>query len=456
LSSNIRNTACSFAWDYPNLSFTGNKLKNCCRGPWFRPSDADISRLGKDLFSEYEPFIEIKSALLRGERHESCAKCWETEDQGVLSPRNNLIGLARYVERTGYFPHKNAKEIEALLLDLTPQQEYEIARLRSPGLIEIALDTTCDLKCVYCNLSYSTQWASESLQHVDITPEQLQREQPRVSPAFEQLFWDWFDSYAHAQAYYITFIGGEPLIIDKYYQYMDRIIEKYKTVELQQTLSMVAVTNLNTPPRYLERFFDVVDRMIRANPNVSFCVKVSQESIGARAEFIRTGLNWSRFESNFNRLMRFKQQHPLGDRIEIDVIPSQNALSISESPKFFTWLADLSDSYGYEIGINEQQVVWPYWLNATILPPEYAAYIDQSIAVIRSRTKERKSDRYRDWTEHCKFLESLKQGILQQDKPVDQRRTFIRELNKLCDRRSLDFHHTFPEMFDFYELCRAS
>jgi hypothetical protein len=455
LGSSISDTACSFAWDYPNLSLTGNKLKNCCHGPWHRPSEQDIARLGKDLFSHHDPLLEVKEALLRGEKHSSCAKCWQSEDKGMISPRNKLHGLAAYIERTGYFPHKTAREIEPLLLDLSAQQAHDIARLKSPGLIEISLDTTCDLKCVYCNLSYSSQWAAEALLHGDISAEQLKLEQNKVSPAFEQAFWDWFESYAYDQAHYINFIGGEPLIIDKYYQYMARIIDKYQSTGLVRPLRMVVVTNLNTPNRYLERFFGVVDSMLEAGPQVTFAVKVSQESTGARAEFIRTGLDWSHFADNFERLMQFKQTHAHGSRIEIDVIPSHNALSVSDSPSFFTWLADLSDRHGYEIGINPQQIVWPRWLNITLLPISYNSYIERSMQVIRSRTKNKNNDKYRDWTEYCNFLEGLRQGILHPDKSAAQRSLFIRELDKLCTRRNLDFAATFPEMVEFYAMCKA-
>jgi hypothetical protein len=454
MSNNLHSTACSFAWDYPNVSLAGARLKNCCRGPWNRLSDQDIQRLGKDLFDQYEPMIEIKTALLRGERHKACAKCWEAEDQGVISPRTNLSGLARYMQTTNYFAGKSASEIESLMLDLTDQQIHEIARLRSPGLLEIALDTTCDLKCMYCSLSYSTQWAAEALQHGDISQAQLRTEN-RSNPQLEEALLEWFDSYAYDHLYYITFIGGEPLIIDKYYQYMDRIIAKYQTTGLTRFLRMVAVTNLNTPSKYLDRFFDVINRMLDTGPEVRFCVKVSQESIGTRAEFIRTGLNWSRFEHNFHRLMSFKQQHPQGSRIEIDLIPSHNALSVSDSPGFFAWVAELSEQYGCEIGLNPQQIQYPQWLNPSLLPPEYADYIAQSVAVIRSHSVNMINDPDRNWEQYCTFLESLMQGIRDSDKSASQRRSFARELDKLTGRRNLDFAATFPEMKDFYDLCRS-
>jgi len=414
-----------------------------------------MDRQGVDLFSNHEPMLEVKSALLRGQKHRFCSKCYEAEQAGVGSPRNGLGGLASYVERTNYFPGKSATEIEQLLLSLTPQQQAEIARLRSPNLIEISLDSTCDLKCMYCNLYYSTQWASEALQHGDVTPDVLRRELPDTDPRFEQLFWEWFESYAYEQAECINFIGGEPLIIDRYYQYMERITAKYLSAGRTRPLYMSAVTNLNTPPRYMDRWLDCIGKLLDCSSQTRMVIKISQESLGARAEFIRTGLSWTRFESNFNRLLRFKQEHAEAWRIRIDIIASHNALSVSDSPAFFAWVADLVDAHSTEIGINPQQIQYPQWLNVSVLPASYGSYLQRSADLLRSRRRHQIDDVHRDWLPYADWLDGLAKSIRDPHKPREHQQAFVRELDKLCHRRGLDFAATFPEMMEFYQTCKA-
>lgn len=451
MGNEVAKTACSLAWDYPNISLSGNRIKNCCRGPWFRPSPSEIKELGPALFTNYEPILNVKRALIRGERHSSCAKCFEIEDKGMISQRTNLDGLARYVRSTDHFQFDFLSQVEKQLLNLSPEQEEAVARLHAPRLIEISLDNTCDLKCVYCNSTYSTQWASEDLRFGDTTQEKLARENPKVLPEFEQAFWDWFESYAWQEVDHINFIGGEPLIIEKYYEYMDRIISKYQQNPPSSKLTFSVVTNLNTPMPYLIRFLRMLRSLLAMNENISFCIKVSVESTNDRAQFIRSGKIWSRFESNLGKLLMMAKAGEFGGRFTLDLIPSINSLCVSDLPQFYQWVADMQNKYGVPIGVNEHQVVYPAWSSVMILPVEYTSYIDQSIEVVRKNLAPTSDV----WQRYCDFLIGIKNGIQNSHKEVDPRREFARRVDLLSHRRNLDFAATFPEMMDFYNLCKS-
>lgn len=456
MGSDIRNTACRFAWDYPVLNLAGNRIRNCCRAGAHPVSRTDIERLGTNLFNRFEPLVDVRLSLLRGERTDACSSCWVLEDKGMISPRTNLDGLATYIKRTNYFPGKSTKEIEELLLNLTPDQEQEIARLKSPRMLEISLGNTCDLKCVYCNYHYSSQWAAEALLHNEVDPKYLERDLPKIYSEYEDVFWEWFESYSSTRLDNINFIGGEPLIIPRYYEYMDRMIALYKDQDLEREVSFSVVTNLNTPDKLLDKFINILDEFFTANDKLIFEISVSMESMSNRAEFIRTGTVWSTLESNLLRLLEYKKNRSLGDRLNIVLIPTINALSISDSYRFYDWVTELATRPGYHMGLRQNQIVWPAWNSVLVLPVEFASYLDDSITVIKDRLPAyRDKELGRDWLSYITFLEGIRTGIRSPTKDRLNQREFAKQIDKLCHRRGLDFAATFPEMVDFYNMCKA-
>jgi hypothetical protein len=55
------------------------------------------------------------------------------------------------------------------------------------------------------------------------------------------------------------------------------------------------------------------------------------------------------------------------------------------------------------------------------------------------------------------YLETIKNSILYDSADKNsERRLLIKELNTLKERRNIDYETTFPEMAQFFELCRES
>lgn len=455
MANDLADTACSFAWTYPVLSMQSNGLRHCCRSAPNTVTDRETAALGIDLFNQAQALIDRRLALLRGEKHTACSSCWYLEQRGVVSARNGLFGLAEYVASTGYFPDRTIDQIEQLLRHLTPAQQEEIARLDRTEMVEISLGNTCDLKCVYCNHHYSSQWASELLRHGDITHEDIEPTLPLADTAFEQAWWQWFEHRGSKQVSTINFIGGEPLIITRYYQYLQRILDIYSAQPPAQQLTFMVVTNLNTPRTYLQKFIDLLQRIMAVSDQISFEISISAESVGNRAAFIRTGTDWQQIDSNLEQLLQFRQGQSFANRLHISLIPSINSLCVSGLVNFYQWVLSKNQEPHRHIGLRNNQVVFPVWNNTAILPPEYADYIDEVLALIEPSLLEQPDPAPgRCWGYHLKFLRSVQHGIRNKDKDVAARREFARQIDVLTERRDLDFAETFPEMIDFYNLCK--
>jgi hypothetical protein len=462
----IKDTICRYAWDYPILGISRNELRFCCRARPHTIFDDDMKR-GTDLFTGFIPVIELRKNLLRGVKADDCRTCWQIEDSGGKPPRTDFEEFVPWVHKHQVWPGLSREEVRNRLLNLNDELIEDLIKIDVTRMIEINLGNTCDLKCMYCNHHYSSQWATEKLKYNEIKIEEIETELPKVDTAYEDIFWKWFEEKTGATTNAINFIGGEPLIMNKFYSYFDRIVKFYQTNQTKNDKKYVdisIVTNFNTPPKLFQKFLsNVVD--IISSSQILLDLNVSCESIEKRAEFIRTGTDWELMDGNIKKMLEYKSMVDIRDNLS--VIPERvnfnfqialNNLCISDLPNFFKYVIDLEETYGVKINLRPNQITDPSWLSPSILSPHYAVYIDESISLLNERYSKRDNNIdysvFGDWKKYIKFLETVKNTILNTNKNIQAQKDFATNINKLCERRNLNFNETFPEMISFYEECK--
>lgn len=459
--NSIKNTACRQAWDYPVLSLSRNEFRNCCRAKTNKIAGYDFDK-GTDLFLKSVPVTKVKKELLNGIRSDACSLCWSIEKANGKSARSGFNNFAQYVKEN-LWDHLTIDEVKEKLLDLTPNEIEDISNIEKIRMIEISLGNTCDLKCVYCNHHYSSQWAAEKLKYNEIPADQIESELPKLgtNTEYENIFWKWFREKSAYSIYYINFIGGEPLIIDKFYDYSNRIIEFYNSNETpQKRINLGVVTNFNSPKKYFEKFKELTIEVMSSN-KVHLDFNVSLEAIGSRTEFIRTNTNWNLMLSNLENYLEFldtfeKDNLSTHPKVSISFQIALNSLCISDLPNFFKFVIELQKKYKRRIGLRQNQVMNPEWCSPHVLPPSYSKYIDESIDILNSMKEFDQTDYpdYGRWSSYIEFLKGIKSLIENESKNLNARKAFVKNIDQLCNRRNLNFHNAFPEMIDFYEECK--
>jgi len=452
----IIETACQFAWDYPIFMLSRNEFRNCCRASTNKiPSEAMSE--GKDLFKNFAPVKQLKRDLLTGVKNTACKSCWAIEQSNGKSPRTGLVNFSKFVQHN-LWPKKSVTEVKEKLLNLNEQEIEEIINIQTTRMIEISLGNTCDLKCMYCHPHYSSQWASEQIKYKELQLVEVEKELPKEGETdFEKIWWDWFESGAGYTVKYINFIGGEPLIINKFYSYVDRIIEFYDTHETPQNyINISVVSNFNTPPKQFEMFLKTVERLVN-HKKFKLDFNISMESIDSRAEFIRTGTDWNIMKSNIDRFLEFANEIDTGNpqKIIFNAQIALNALCITDLYNYFMFIIDLQRNNSRKINLRQNQISYPQWLSPYILPESYSVHIDNVIELIELEFVD--NDKYTvfgRWDSYIKFLKGIKNGILNPNKNIEARKEFVKNIDKLTSRRNLNFAKTFPEMIEFYNLCK--
>jgi len=447
------NTICDLKWNYPIFNMDRGEFRSCCRTPSNKVSEEDLQTLGIAAFSNSLRERNGRLSLIKGVRDRDCQSCWNLEDQGIKSPRHTPERFHWFMKQKGLMPNAPYNEDELReFLESVRDLDHPALVSNSPYMLEISLGNTCDLKCMYCSHHYSTQWATERIKYGEITQEQYDREFPKAAPSFDEKFWEWFNQIGRYKLHRLGIIGGEPLIMPEFYTFVDRLINSVGEISDQRTEKMTfwIVTNLNTPPNYLEKLFNYLPKLTET---FKVEILVSMESVGERAEYIRNGTNWDKFMSNLDKLLSRKDLE-----YDFGFIMSLNALNITSIQSFIQLTEQLYETYKRPIALKQNIISFPSWQSPMILTPDFADYLDTAVEYMKTNVDKMPvvTDYYGRYDQYIIYLAKLANSIRNNTGDyTSDRKHFIPWFNTYDERRKLNLLEVFPEYTDFYNLCKG-
>jgi hypothetical protein len=449
---NPNDTVCDLKWNYPIFNMDRGEFRSCCRTPSNTVTEEDLQSHGINAFSNSPREKLSRLNLINGIRDNDCQSCWNLEDRGIKSPRHTPERFHTYMQQQNVVPKNEEYDKDKLVEYLSSIKDIEHPALTSntPYMMEISLGNTCDLKCMYCSHHYSTQWATERIKYGDITQEQYDREFPKAAPSFDAKFWEWFNRVGRFNLLRLGIIGGEPLIMPEFYEFVNKLISSIEPINRFRTEKMTfwIVTNLNTPPNYLEKLFNYLPKLTEVF-NVE--ILVSMESIGPKAEYIRNGLNWKKFTNNLSMLLSRQDL-----TFDFGFIMSLNALNITSIQDFIKFTEDLYTKYQRPVSLKQNIVSFPSCHSPMILTPDFADYLDSTVEYMKTRVDSMPivPDYYGRYDQYILYLEKLANSI-RNNKGCNNkdRKSFVTWFATYDERRKLNFLEVFPEYKDFYEIC---
>lgn len=454
MTDDIKSTICSKAWNYPIINLANNELTMCCHTVHQRVQDNEIENLGVDIFTKFQPIQETKFDLLKGIKSDSCSYCWRLEEKNIGSSRTGFDDFARYVASTNYFNTYDKREVANKLSTLTIDEKFQMSKnLVAPKNIEIFVGNHCDLKCVYCNEWFSSQWMVEKKKYDEIDQNWKRNDGlTQESSSLETVWWDWFENHIYDKPDIIAFLGGEPLLMNKLYSHIDRILNKYNSFDLGRPIWISIVSNFNTPPAYFDKFMKLIPKILET-PWVHLDLSVSIESLGDKTEFIRTGAKWDRIEKNIRQLLSAVAAMENRGKFSFNIMSALNALAIPDLPNFYRFIVDIQREYDIAVNVRGSQVVYPNWLQPSILSESFSENVDEAIEILSANKLPEKKYRFGPWLHYISHLQEVKKAILDPDKNLQNRREFVWYIRLLEERRGINFRKTFPELVDFFNMC---
>ena len=202
-------------------------IKICCRS-------APIGHIDNETLEQAwnnETMRKVRQQVLKGERPEVCAPCFNLEDQGVESLRQRHINGVIPEARINLYPDA----LDDLADDFTMPFQIPTMELKTNNL--------CNLRCRMCNPLDSTQWSDwneveefyvKEGNFLPKTVKDLNLQNSRFQEGFadKDHFWENLERNA---PYFrrVEFAGGEPLMDPNHYRILDMLAPYGNNIEIK-------------------------------------------------------------------------------------------------------------------------------------------------------------------------------------------------------------------------------
>jgi pyruvate-formate lyase-activating enzyme len=345
----ISTTFCAAKWFSCDV-YLHTGVTSSCNYPSPHHIDLDAVKGNCLKIHNTDTKLNERESMLNGTQPSGCDNCWRIEntDTNVMSHR--VYASKRH--ETNAFSQLSASDIIV------------------PELISVVFDTYCNFKCVYCDPSQSSSWASDIKLHGNYNLKSDERETYNTDildnvlrdvdyDSLYSSFVNMFVDNIHGIRK-INILGGEPLMSPKIWKFLDSITQ----VDCKH-ITLGIVTNLSQLP--------LVKRIIAYETHFKHIqLSVSIDGTTRKSEFIRNGLNWDNFLECIDYIFKRSQ-------IEIWLLGTINILSLDGLIDVLKWHEHIQQKYNRKVPYKISTCRWPSFQAITILPTYIRQYYIKQI-----------------------------------------------------------------------------
>lgn len=244
-------------------------VRQCCSCAFDIPKPYYFESGNTDSILNNEYLYDVRESFLKNERHPTCVRCWNADDIGALSFRQNSL----HPTHPGLIKH--SKE--------TFKKHLEYNDIR---YIDLNLGNKCNLACRMCDAMSSTLLA-KNLKDVGRWDGDIDHNPSRQ---IKDDILTFIDKCNNLEAIYA--VGGEPLVNDFFDEILDLLIENGTA----KNISLKLNTNLYT--NKISAYFD------RWSKFKSVDLSVSVDGEGETYNYIRWPGNFSKLVKNHKELQK--------------------------------------------------------------------------------------------------------------------------------------------------------
>ena len=265
---------CMMPWVHMH-AFPDGRAYPCCLADYWHP----VGDLRKNTMAEVwnqQPYRTIRLNMLSDQPSKECTKCYEQEQNGFFSMRND--------SNRNYGHH--VAEVDLTLADGS-HPDFKIRYW------DIRFSNLCNFRCRSCGPIFSSNWYNDHVKLYNRVPDVLGRDMLRIEYAGRTE--DDIEQQMQEHIPYLEqvyFAGGEPLIMKEHYTLLEKLIEADKTdVRIQYNTNF---SELRFKDKHVFEYW-------KHFKNVS--VGASLDASGDRAELMRKGTDWQQTLDNRRRMM---------------------------------------------------------------------------------------------------------------------------------------------------------
>ena len=378
-----------------------------------------------------------RAQMLKGERPSECEYCWKLEDKGALSDR---VIKSSDPWASLYFAQ--------VLRDGSQGDTI-------PSYLEIAFDSACQFKCMYCSPVFSTKWEKEieEFGHYPTSErfnsfERYRREgtlpkSPEERARYIDAFWKWWPELA-PKLMDLRITGGEPFLSRETFRLIDELV-----ANPQKHLLFSINTNMGFNSTQLGAFLERVEALRNSVKKVKLFTSI--DTVGAQAEYIRFGLNYRSFVENIETILS-----EVKGPIDLIFMVTVNNLCLPGFKDLMKLIRDLRLKYPqHEIRVDTPYLRNPPCMSVELLPPSFVSYVDRAIEYMRENSGLENEAPFPEI--EIEKVSRIRLLMLKSSMGPERKRIlgadFYRMFSEYDKRRGTNFLETFPEYKEFWENC---
>lgn len=397
-------TFCMLPWMHMH-AFPDGRAYACCLADYWHP----MGDLRKNTMAEVwnqEAYQTMRTNMLADKPCKECTKCYEQEDNGFFSMRN---------DSNRNYGHL-INEVEQTLPDGT-HTDFKIRYW------DVRFSNLCNFSCRSCGPIFSSNWYNDHVKLYNRKPDVLGRDMARVEYTAgdeDSMIEQMLPHIPYLEQVY--FAGGEPLIMKEHYFMLEQLIAAGKTdIRIQYNTNFSEL-------RYKDKH---VFEYWRQFKNVS--VGASLDASGDRAELMRKGTNWQQTVNNRKRMMA---EVPHVDFYISATVSALNVLHVLDFHREWTELG-LIQAKDFNVNICQDS----NWYRVDIFPEKFKQEViipayEQHIAWLEPQDKLQRATN--GFKSAINFIKAQNQ--------VNLFSKFISETNKLDKIRGENTWKVFPEL----------
>ena len=426
---NLKNSMCFRTWNDLIISMPKRMVSWCCKTKFTKEQekqatfDLDIlNEQGLDFLINHPILQQRKYDLSGGTRSNDCRKCWETEDASGHSVRTQYNEHFEPMWKNRLRSASNHPK-KSILFHQSMQQHDGVC------FIELELTNKCNMACVYCWEGLSSRWQKELKRPMPETDDEI------FDKIIELLNEYWDKKLKYESDINISLIGGEPFFTSHMFDFLNKFIKKVSKEKNDKAKFTVTVTtNLNFTEKRFKEFAEIVSE----TPNITYDMQISNEAIGRKAELIRWGLNFEKFDNTLSDFIELAKKQK---NILLGFGAAHNSLSTPYMLDYFKYLDNKLQSHQYDrhIHMHSNWVDAPSHMGVQMVDKKHLSAVEKALDFVENEFKTEII--YKE-----KYMEALYtvKNIVDSDVSDEAKRLANIEFSMVENRRGISFAEYFP------------
>jgi organic radical activating enzyme len=344
---------CGAKW-YNATIWLGSGMTTSCHHPPAHAIDLVKLKDNPKLLHNTPQKKQDRAKMIAGERPAGCEYCWKIEDMDRDAVSDRVYKSKIY---------SNA--------DLTTAFDTPITEDVNLKTLEIAFDRTCNFACSYCNPAFSTTWAkdiknngpytdliSDGRNHFTHSHNGAQLYRDTEENPYVEAFFQWWESDLHRTLDELRITGGEPMMSPSLWRLLDWFDSQGGKINPNMRLAINS--NLVPKKELFEKFIEKCKKIKNLH------IYTSNESVYQQSEYIRDGINYTDWYTNFVNVI--DQIRPAG----LHNMCTINALCLESLPQFLDVIVrnklDAKRVYGINVNFTLNILRFPSFQSPLVLP----------------------------------------------------------------------------------------